>query len=106
MTRLATLMLITCLPLAAMGSENYRYLCQQDSEKREIEVAYLLPDQSVPCEVRYRKNDEEPEVLWRANNQEGFCETKAQQLMEKQAEWGFDCAGENLPAQSISRGRY
>src|SRR5690554_2902229 len=105
MTRL-TLLLLTCLPLAAMGSDNYRYLCQQAGEEREIEVAYLLPDQTVPCEVRYRKNNGKPEVLWRANNQEGFCEIKAQELMEKQTQWGFGCEGENLPAQQISRGRY
>jgi|SRR5690554_3140648 len=98
--------LLCALPMLAVGSENYRYLCLLDNEQREIEVAYLLPDQTVPCEVRYRKDHEAPEVLWRANNQEGFCEARAQELMEKQSNWGFACEGENLPAQHISRGRY
>lgn len=108
MSRLSviTFSALCLLPLAAASSENYRYLCTQQTETRLIEVVYLLPDQTVPCEVRYQRNSDEPEVLWRANNQEGFCENKAQSLMHKQESWGFSCEGENLPEQTINSGLY
>ncbi|MCP8898882.1 hypothetical protein [Gilvimarinus xylanilyticus] len=100
------LWLLLALALGAQAENNYQYVCQLDGEQRLIEVAYLLPDQAVPCEVRYRKNDEELQVLWRADNQEGYCESKANQLMKEQREWGFECAAQNKPAGPVSSTAY
>ncbi|WP_052481136.1 hypothetical protein [Gilvimarinus agarilyticus] len=89
---------IVALTLAATSAasvgqpvNNYTYVCELDNSRRLIEVVYLLPDQKVPCEVRYQKDEETAEVLWRADNQEGFCESNAQSLIKQQRDWGFTC---------------
>ncbi|WP_020210462.1 hypothetical protein [Gilvimarinus chinensis] len=96
------------LTLAANASadHNYQYACQLDGETRVIEVAYLLPDQAVPCEVRYQKNGEQAEVLWRADNQEGFCEGKAKQMVKEHGQWGFECDTSQEPEGSVSMSLY
>lgn len=91
---------------ATASAANYAYACQLENSTRHIEVAYLLPDQKVPCEVRYQKNDEPVTVLWRAVNQEGFCESHAQQLVKKQQAWGFECTSHGSVPRSTVTNRY
>jgi hypothetical protein len=31
-------------------------------------------------------------TLWRAENEEGYCEEKAKEFAEKQANWGYECS--------------
>lgn len=66
------------------------YLCSLEDSKRLIQIVYLVPGQEVPCEVHYHK-DGEQKLLWRAVNQAGFCERKADDLADQQQEWGFSC---------------
>ncbi|HEY7884707.1 MAG TPA: hypothetical protein VIC08_07120 [Cellvibrionaceae bacterium] len=106
MSRIIISVIVGLLPAAAFASGNYHYSCKLQDEVRLIEVVYLLPEQTVPCEVRYQKNQEEPEVLWRANNQEGFCEIEAQKLKRNQESWGFTCEDHNVPARAINSGLY
>jgi hypothetical protein len=91
---------------AAPSAANYAYACQLEDSARHIEVAYLLPDQKVPCEVRYQKNDEPVKVLWRAVNQEGFCESHAQQLVKKHQALGFECTSHGAVPRSTVTNRY
>lgn len=85
---------------------NYTYVCELDNSQRLIEVVYLLPDQKVPCEVRYQKDDDKTEVLWRADNQEGFCESNAQNLIKQQREWGFECTSNDTIPRSTAFNLY
>ena len=103
MQRFCVSLILCFASVAAMAGNNYHYVCKLDDSVRLIEVAYLVPDQTVPCEVRYQKDDEAPNVIWRADNQEGFCENKAQVLKQKQEAWGFSCHSDNLPEHQISR---
>ena len=64
--------------------------CTLDSQERVISVVYLVEGQKVPCEVEYKKNGE-TETPWSAQNEEGYCEEKARELVEKQLSWGWDC---------------
>lgn len=66
------------------------YRCSLEDSQRLIQIIYLVPDQEVPCEVHYHK-DGEQELLWRADNQGGFCERKAENFAEQHQEWGFAC---------------
>lgn len=91
---------------AAAADTNYHYVCTLSDSRRVIEVAYLVPEQAVPCEVRYQKDNEDSDVLWRADNQEGFCESKAKQLVRQQQAWGFTCTSDNLPEHNNSLSRY
>lgn len=93
-------------PALCAADGNYHYTCQLEAESRRIEVAYLVPEQSVPCEVRYQKNSEDGVVLWRANNQTGFCETKAEQLRREHEALGFECTGHNRPKYLPQPGQF
>ncbi len=67
--------------------------CTQGDMVRSVEVIYSTPGQSVPCEVLYDKPSEgERETLWRANNQVGYCEEKAAEMVARLESWGWQCA--------------
>lgn len=64
-------------------------ICTSGNMERKIEVVYLGAD-TVPCEVRYTK-DGNTEVLWSAQAEEGYCEARAAEFVEKQRGWGWAC---------------
>jgi|SRR5690554_1261972 len=90
----------------AEPSSNYVFVCQLDDSIRRVEVTYLLADQKVPCEVQYKKDDEDVKVLWRADNQEGFCESRAQHFIKRHTDWGFDCVGDDMTPRSTASSLY
>ena len=75
---------------ADASEEASRFVCTSGDSERVIEVVYRNPDQSLPCEVRYHKDGAE-ETLWRAQNEEGFCEQQAQEFAADQQQWGWEC---------------
>ncbi|MHA7880423.1 MAG: hypothetical protein ACX931_11550 [Saccharospirillum sp.] len=77
---------------------NERWLCTFDSNERRIELAYRQSGQSVPCEVRYQRDNEDWQTLWSANNQVGYCEEQAEGFVEQQRGWGWECELENHQA--------
>ncbi|WP_051785707.1 hypothetical protein [Endozoicomonas numazuensis] len=79
----------------ASASDNYSYTCTHAKQERKIDVIYLQRESSVPCEVRYTKDDQE-ETLWNASYTEGYCEEKASEFMKKQEAWGWNCAMDQL----------
>jgi hypothetical protein len=58
----------------------------------------------VPCEVRYQKEGEEPQVLWRAGVESGYCEAQARDFILKLQGLGWTCtdAGSNPAASAPS----
>lgn len=74
-----------------------------DETIREVIIEY--PDGgTLPCKVIYNKPTEgfEKSVLWQADNMEGFCEEKANELVSKLESWGWKCYGEVDSGQSAS----
>jgi hypothetical protein len=69
--------------------ENQKTVCSHSGKTRVIEVAYST-ENTVPCEVRYSK-EEGSQVLWSAANAVGYCEEKAAAFVEKQKAWGWNC---------------
>ena len=66
--------------------------CTNGEFSRTIEVVYSDPGQSVPCEVIYNKSAEGSiETLWRADNESGYCEARAADLVEKLKGLGWEC---------------
>ena len=85
---------VEAVEAAAPAAMPASYRCTHGDQVRVIEVAYLDPPATVPCEVRYSKETEEPGVTttpWSASNKEGYCEEKAAQFAERQKGWGWDC---------------
>lgn len=72
-------------------------ICTQGGMERKIEVVYLGAD-TVPCEVRYTKFGD-TQVLWNAQAEEGYCEAKAAEFVEKLRGWGWECV-ESAPVVS------
>lgn len=69
--------------------DNQKTVCSHGGQTRVIEVAYTT-ENTVPCEVRYSK-EEGSKTLWSATNLTGFCEEKAAAFVEKQKGWGWSC---------------
>ncbi|MBW8191068.1 hypothetical protein K0504_08485 [Neiella marina] len=76
--------------LAAPAVAN-QYSCTLDGATRLIEVAYHSSDSTLPCEVIYKKEDGTISSLWRAQNQQGYCEEQASLFADKQSSWGWNC---------------
>lgn len=79
--------------------------CKLDIVHRTISVAY--PEQTpVPCQVQYTKEGD-TQILWQAENSEGYCEAKAREFAAKHESWGWQCnslhisAAENSPSESV-----
>ena len=83
---LASLLLV---PIAATAVENQRTTCHHGDQTRVIELVYPT-GQMLPCEVHYTKNGT-TEVLWNAQNETRYCESKAAEFIEKQRGWGWNC---------------
>jgi hypothetical protein len=98
----AILLSAISLPATAIAADNYS--CTLDGLVRRVEV-YFEPGREVPCEVHYYKDTEVPgerQVPWRAQNEAGYCETRAAAFIEQLKSQGWDCtvtaAGAAAPA--------
>lgn len=82
--------------LAALGCEwalAKTVECTMGSLERAVELAYDVPGQAVPCEVRYAKPTEGFgwEVLWRAERESGYCEARFDEFVDKLRGLGWSC---------------
>ena len=104
MTKIPITMILTLLlpTLAyAQGAENYE--CTMGELTRRVEIIHET-GVSVPCEVHYYKDSEAPgehEVLWRALNEEGYCEAKMTEFVGKLLEMGWECGISTAPPEEI-----
>jgi len=85
----------------ATGQESMRQgdaaLCKIGEIMRRVEIRYYEKEKSVPCEVHYYKDTEEPgtdRILWRAQNETGFCENKMSAFVDELSGFGWYCASE------------
>lgn len=84
---------IVLLSATAIAQEQRSYQCTRGDLTRRVEIV-SEPGVSVPCEVHYYKDSEMPgeqQVLWRAINEEGYCESKTQDFIVSLGETGWDC---------------
>lgn len=82
--------LLTFLPGVLLAED---YQCTIGNLQRRVEILYEGAG-SVPCEVHYYKDaaaQGERQVLWRALNEEGYCESKAQEFIAKLEDMGWAC---------------
>jgi len=101
MTRLdvvLVLALAATIPTVASAQDTNKYTCTLGDLTRRVEVV-AEPGVSVPCEVHYYKDDEMPgerQVLWSAQNEQGFCEARAQEFAQQLSGWGWNCGGADV----------
>lgn len=67
--------------------------CSLGNDVREVHIE-RTSSAPVPCNVVYRKLTEgiEDQILWSANNDEDYCEKKADEFVTKLGSWGWVCA--------------
>jgi hypothetical protein len=84
---------LAMLPATLFAQEPTNYQCSLDEVTRRVEILYETGVR-VPCEVHYYKDTEAPgerQVLWRAANEEGYCEAKATEFVAKLESMGWTC---------------
>jgi hypothetical protein len=90
-----TFFLSGCVAFMLMSSaeiaRSREYQCARGLAIRSIVVEYQVPGQKVPCEVFYYEPLQIPRVLWKARAQAGFCESKADQLLQELDRKGWSC---------------
>ena len=67
--------------------------CSRDNDVREIHIE-LTTTSPAPCHVVYKKQTEgvEDQILWSANNDDFYCDVKAQGLVAKLESFNWVCA--------------
>ena len=91
--RLLVVLLMAMLPCTSFGQDLPNYLCTHGNLQRRVEIL-SEPGLTVPCEVHYYKDTEtgdERQVLWRAMNEEGYCERKTREFVAKLHDLGWTC---------------
>ena len=91
--------IIRILPLCfltsfVMAAEEERTVCESGEVWHAIQVVYPQ-GWSLPCEVHFT-TPEEKRVVWNAKTAEGFCERKAQEIVQRRRNAGWQCHTETL----------
>lgn len=84
------LMLVVSLSLLSQAS--FAVDCKNGNTVRKVEVVYETEGKKVPCSVKYTKEDGSEKTLFTAKGEEGFCEKKSTEFMEKIKSMGWECA--------------
>lgn len=93
MSKSPIIVVLCLLPTIAFAQGANNYQCSLGELTRRVEIFYE-PGVTVPCEVHYYKDTEMPgerQVLWRATNEEGYCEARAAEFIAKLEEMGWAC---------------
>lgn len=77
------------ISVSVMAGPDERTVCESGNIRHDIEINYPQ-GWSLPCEV-YLKTPGERRRLWRADRSEGFCQEKAQILIDRRINSGWDC---------------
>ena len=91
--RIVIALVTALLPAVAATQESGKYHCTYGDLQRRVEIAHE-PSVEVPCSVHYYKDTEMPDdqqVLWSADRDPTYCQTKAAELVTKLEGWGWDC---------------
>ncbi len=91
--KILAIFLAALLPSLAFAQAPHNYQCSYGDLQRRVEILYET-GVTVPCEVHYYKDTEAPgemQVLWRALNEEGYCERMADNFIGKLRDLGWSC---------------
>ena len=94
MTRNLTLAVCGLIALGGEFAWAKTVTCTMTSLERTVELRYESPGEAVPCEIGYSKPSEElgEQVLWRAENEAGYCEARFEEFVDKLRGFGWSCS--------------
>ena len=86
----------TEVPVPASAAQATAYACSMSKLKRTVTVEYEKQDAKVPCKVNYVRDVDsgETKVLFSAAAEEGFCEKKAGEFVQKLKSGGWTCTNQ------------
>jgi len=99
-SKIRAVLLAAMLPSLSFAQGSPNYLCTHGDLQRRVEILYET-GMTLPCEVHYYKDTEapgEPQVLWRAMQQAGYCEQKTEEFISKLKGLGWSCGLNDAPA--------
>jgi hypothetical protein len=99
---LTPVLIVLAVPAAASETRCVR----GDDAIRRVEIAVQGPNQTVPCEVVYWKDTEQPgvrNVLWTAQTDADYCARKAAELVDTLEGGGWSCTAAGEQARAASR---
>jgi hypothetical protein len=70
-------------------------VCTQGKNKRMVALSYGDEKTKLPCQVHYKKETEQPghdQVVFKADHDVAFCQSKAQAFVDKLSGMGWTCA--------------
>ncbi len=81
-------------PSKQEGGAGTDFTCSMNSAQRTVKVSYEKEGSKVPCKVNYVRDaaSGEEKVLYNATTEEGYCEKKASEFVEKLKSSGWTCA--------------
>lgn len=98
------------LPCIAFAQGADKFQCTKGELVRRVEI-YTEPGAAAPCEVHYFKDTEAPgdsEVLWSAQADGTYCQTKTTEFVAKLESWGWACQAPQIepppPAEESAEG--
>ncbi|MEW8525216.1 MAG: hypothetical protein AB2552_19405 [Candidatus Thiodiazotropha endolucinida] len=87
------------LTILVMPSESFAssWTCQYSELTRNVVIFYPNEPASLPCKVYYTKPDENvmPRTLWKAKNDDHYCERKAVDFIKTLESRGWQCSSDN-----------
>jgi hypothetical protein len=101
-SKIRAVLLAVMLPGLSFAQGSSNYLCTHGDLQRRVEILYET-GMTFPCEVHYYKDTEapgEPQVLWRAMQQAGYCEQKTEDFIAKLTGLGWSCGSNDAAIEN------
>ena len=92
--------IVSLAPAALLAQGQTSIQCTMGDLTRRVEIMHET-GVTVPCEVHYYKDTEAPgerQVLWRAMNEEGYCESKTDEFVATLTDMGWNCGMPSVPS--------
>ncbi|MCG7899445.1 MAG: hypothetical protein JAY85_13435 [Candidatus Thiodiazotropha weberae] len=88
------LLILLMSPSVSMADS---WSCHYQELTRSVVILYPNEPSRLPCKVYYAKPKENviPRTLWEAQNEENYCQRKAEAFVDKLESWGWQCALDN-----------
>jgi hypothetical protein len=91
--KILLIIVVIAIPGLSQAQVASDYRCTMGDQERRVQIIYET-GVHVPCEVHYTKDTAavaDPQVLWRALNQAGYCEEKTAAFIADLKSWGWNC---------------
>lgn len=90
---------VLLLTILVMPSESFAnsWTCHYAELTRNVVIFYPNEPATLPCKVYYTKPNENvmPRTLWKAENDDSYCERKAVEFIKTLESRGWQCSNDN-----------